>query len=432
MITRPGSTLWRSVVAAALDRIEAVTVVPVRRSERAPDPARAVEVVRQSLEDPVGARPLSELLVDARRVAVVLPDARDGLRDEVVHAVMQHIDAFAAPDTVITAVVAARNGAVELCDDRGEASYIDAVRSYDVRVMAAEPGGPNEVHPMVARADLVIALHRLQLRYDLGFGGGPAGTVVGCGGPRTWLRLERLLAQDGCGAEPCMVGTHAAQLAFADDLAVRPTTFAVYHALSDRSGNAYISGDPLEALALLTASPGLDLRVSSRQWCGAVAVVDDEGEGAWLESALESYLLLALQDASPLVPGAPVVLAATCSGGVAPGEAGGALLAALRGAALTQFSEPLRLWASRIATRVARANGRHPLVVLAPGLESVALAGAPFVVARDIEDALQQLAARRVTLLANAGLSVLVTRSVTGALPVLDPDLDVQELGYRA
>jgi hypothetical protein len=372
---------WAAAVRAVFDSFPSVACETAAVGGRLPDPDSAEATVRESFDDPVGSAPLAERLGEARRIAIVVPDARDSVGTEPVRALLQHLDAFARQGAEIVGVVASRAGAALAHDGENTVAHVDALRCYGHRVVAnaAATWGGGEEPALCAeleQADLIVALSRLRLRIDAGFSGGLAQVAVGGGSAASWAAWEHRLLELGLGAAATRPRVHPAQRTWADS-PLRERVFGVVEAATGAS-RAWVSGDALHALDALATRPDAGLRTRAEPSAGAVVVVEG-GEGATLECALESYLLLVGQDHPPVEPGAPVLLVARCGRGVAAGALGPALTAALREGPLdappAADAAPEVVGAHRLATRLRAATTRNPLIIAAPGLPRIATHG---------------------------------------------------------
>lgn len=173
-----GSFAERAIAALDPARLSRYAPGPVAR------PARSrLELCRDALAQPIGARPLGELAAQARRVAVAISDAsRDEPRDELLEALLEHV-----PRDRVTLVIAA---GTHRADDSVVPSRFrdlpcivhDATRADRmVELGKTREGTRVRLLREICEADLVVATGRIRPHYFAGYSGGVKSVFPGCG-----------------------------------------------------------------------------------------------------------------------------------------------------------------------------------------------------------------------------------------------------------
>jgi len=227
------------------------------------EPARLADLpdlpgaVAAALDAPLGAPPLAELAVDARAVAVVVPDAtrdcpvatllppvlerlaRAGLRDEqicvVVGCGLHRPTTADEKAALVGAAIAAR---VRVVDAQG-------ITQTSVTLGATAAGGAIAMNDTVARADLVVAVGVVEPHLYAGFSGGVKAVAIGCAGQETIAWTHHPVFLDQPAVRLCRLDGNPFQEALREIAAATGLRFALNVVRSDGGGVAGLSaGDP--------------------------------------------------------------------------------------------------------------------------------------------------------------------------------------------
>ena len=175
-------------------------------------------------------------------------------------------------------------------------------------------GHPAQIHPALARADLVIALGVVELHQYAGFSGGHKAAAVGCGGRET---LASLHARERVCHPAVRVGRLEGN-PFREAVDALGEAAGCRLALQALPDGRWVAGPPAAALA--TAAAALDpwRYVSRRYDCALLRVPAAKAVNFYQASRAATYL--ALSPAPPLRDGALLVLDAACPEGAGRGE----------------------------------------------------------------------------------------------------------------
>lgn len=230
----------------------------------------------------------------------------------------------------------------------------------DVVPTATIDGIPGAVARACAEAEVVLGVGVVELHQYAGFSGGHKAVAVGCGGRAT---IDALHHRDRVTAPGVALGRLAGN-PFRDTIdALGRAARCTWCLLS--AGERWVAGEPGAALAEAAAQLRCWIDVPRRY---AQAVVRVRGpKAASFYQASRAYTYLALSDAPPLLPGAPIVLDAPCPESLGLGSGEIAFASILRStpapwSALLDGPAPSGGGTQR-AIMLALAMRRHPLVL---------------------------------------------------------------------
>jgi len=378
--------LWKALVSEAFDAFPGVHLDSPHRSSYSDDMEHGASIVRSSLEDPHQTLPLSALLRSAsERVTLVVPDAYGDVGEEVLTAVLAHVDAFMPRTAELTVLVAngwrqpprgellarsphltllARHGITPRFHDTNDCVRLDLL---GVR----EPEQRAWVNRAIVETDLVIVLGRVELRFDHGVQNAATILVGGTAGRVTATVMERLAISSRYRGPVDSALTNAYTTFAQEVVDACPTVFGVLEATGTFS-KAYISGHPTSSAQLLADRPDAHMNSPSEMFHAAALFVES-GAGASLDTALDDFFLLALQRARPLFAGAPCLLVFDGTEGLGDASMRDAFQEAIRRAFLPHHGhapphfaagDPSSVYARRRGRLVHTATHRTPLHIL--------------------------------------------------------------------
>ena len=218
--------------------------------------ADLVAVTAATLDDPLGAPPLTTLAAGARRVALAVPDAsrdcpvaallppilerlaRAGLRDEQITVVvgcgLHRTTTPAEKEALVGEGVAAR------------LRVVDAQGLSETNVpLGRAGGGPVWMDETIAGADLVVAVGIVEPHLYAGFSGGVKAVAVGCAGHQTIAWTHHPVFIDQPDVRLCRLDGNPFQEALREIAGATALRFAVNVVLGDAGGVAGVAaGDP--------------------------------------------------------------------------------------------------------------------------------------------------------------------------------------------
>ena len=175
-------------------------------------------------------------------------------------------------------------------------------------------GVPIEVNPVLAEADTIVTVGKIELHQYAGFSGGYKGTIIGCGGRQTIAALHH---RDIVCDESVRVGRLSGNLfrEIIDEagLALSPTI-----ALQQVGSIGWCAGDP----ALMTAFACEELasweNVEETYSCAIIRTPPSKQINFYQASRGATYL--ALSENPPLTDGAHIIIDASCTEGIGSGD----------------------------------------------------------------------------------------------------------------
>lgn len=175
-------------------------------------------------------------------------------------------------------------------------------------------GLPCLVHPLIAEAELILAVGIVELHQYAGFSGGHKAVAVGCGGRRTLAALhDRALVLHPDVAVGRLEGNPFR--AKVDALGER---IGLHFALQALPDGRWVGGPPGQALA--RAAAAIDPWEEIDQQFSSVILRVPGAKAVNLYQASRAATYLALSPRPPLLPGATLVLDAACPEGAGTGS----------------------------------------------------------------------------------------------------------------
>lgn len=397
---------WRQMVAAAFAHCAAVAVHPADAPGTGPEPDDLQALVESACDDPIDSPPLSELLQEASRVAIVLPEEADAVSPVTVscllarvarHAPHAHREVLSTPTGTNPLAPAGLRPHSERRAARPP--YRPLVASAPVLHPTTGEILPVLLDPGLLEADVIVAAHRIRPDALLGLAGGSAAVLVGNTSPRTLQLLRPGSADPAAGGDPLLARRHPLHRGFRRIARHLPPIFALAECTGD-DAFACASGQPDAVLDAMTGDGDAPIFRPCDQHDALVLFVDRE-EARDLSAALVPYLHLVRQPHPPLHPRAPVVLvpAADLPGVEDPPPA----------------AQPPRIDMGSLNAMVTAACARHPLHVvhpspgrLPPGVRTH----------RSFAQAIRVVEIEHTVRRGTGGLDLLLTRGASRMLPV--------------